>query len=291
MDGDRRMLNAMHLADSKLRLMRPMVLVLFFSLLFIPQIVNADSGAISQSYQTTSANLTEGTLLSLTNSGSSIVEPANSNYDVKNLIGIAASKPLVELSNGNSDSVQVVVSGTTDALVSDMNGPIMVGDKITASPVSGIGMKATDSTEIAGVSQANLSDQQTVTKYFATKNGKSIAVKIGLLPIAVGVEYYSDTASQSALSSFLPPFLQSLANALTGKQVPPLRVLLGTIALLLGFVAVIVMLYVSIRSGIISIGRNPLAESALRRGIVDIIIAAIGVLIITMVVVYVVLNS
>jgi hypothetical protein len=251
----------------------------------------AASGAISQSYQTSTTNLTQGTLLSLTATGSNVVEPASSSNNASYLVGIAANKPLVELSSSGQNSIQVVVGGTAEALVSDANGAVGVGDKITASPISGIGMRATSSAEIVGVAQSNLDSVSTVTKSFSGKDGKSISVKVGLLPIAVGVNYYSAVSSQGAISEFVPPFLQSIANALTGKQISPIRVLLGSAALLLGFIIVMVILYASVRSGIISIGRNPLAEKALRRGLVDVIIAAIGVLVITVVAVYIILFS
>ena len=249
------------------------------------------SGAISQSYPTTTTNTTQGALLSLISSGSSSVEPAD-NTNTSRLVGIAASKPLVELSNGNTKStLQVIVSGSTDALVSNINGPVKVGDKITASPLSGIGMKAINSAEVVGTAQANLSSISTVSKTVAGSNGKNVTVKVGLLPIAVNVGYYSAATSSGTAASFVPPFLQTIANDLTGKQVSPLRVLLGSAAMLLGFIAVMLMLYVSIKSGVISIGRNPLAEDALRKGLIDVLIAAIGVLIVTVVVVYAVLAT
>ncbi len=103
--------------------------------------------------------------------------------------------------------------------------------------------------------------------------------------------FYSAASSPGAVSNLVPPFLQNLANSITGRQVSALRVLLGFLALILGFTITVVMLYVSIRSDMISIGRNPLAETALRRGLVDIIIAAIGVLLVTAVIVYAVLLS
>lgn len=253
------------------------------------------TAAISQTYETTNTNITQGALVSLATSGSSTVIPANST-NVARLVGITASHPLVELSgNGTSkgsvSTLQVVVSGTAQALVSDVNGPVTVGDKITASPVSGVGMRAVDSAEIVGTAQADLSTATSVQKTVAGTDGKSVTIHIGLLPIAVGVAYYSATTSSGTVSSFVPPFLQTIANSLTGKQVSPIRVLIGATALLLGFIAVTVMLYTSIKSGVISIGRNPLAEGALRKGLVDVIIAAIGVLIITLVLVYGVLLS
>lgn len=248
------------------------------------------SGAISQSYQTKVTGIAQGALVSYESSKSSLVVPSNSG-NAATLVGVASSQPLVELSNSGKNSIQVTVNGTTDALVSDANGPVNVGDKITASPVGGIGMKAFGSVEIVGTAQASLDTVKTVTKTFAGTNGQNVSVKVGLLPITVNATYYSAASSSGSISSFVPPFLQSVANSIAGKSISPLRVLISTLALLLGFIAVIVMLYIAIHSGMISIGRNPLAEDALRRGLVDVIVAAIGVLVITVVVVYAVLFS
>ena len=271
---------------AKWRISAGALLILLVQLAQPVAVLASASGGISQNYQTNTPGITAGELLSLSATSSSTVEPANSTTNVSRLIGVAADKPLLELSGKGTSSVQVVVGGTSSALVSDINGPVKVGDKITASPVSGVGMKAVSSAEVVGIAQADLSSVQTVTRSVAGNNGKNVNIKIGQLPIAVVVEYYSTSASTSTASSFVPPFLQSLANQLTGKQVSPLRVLFGMILLIMGFAAVTFMLYVAIRSGIISIGRNPLAEAALRKGLVDVIIAALGVLTVTAVVVY-----
>ena len=259
------------------------LLLCFF--LYIPATALATTGAISQSYNTSSTNITQGALLSLTSSNSGVVVPANGNNNAANLVGVAASKPLLELSSSNQHSIQVVVGGTAMALVSNINGLVKVGDKIAASPVSGIGMKATSSSEIVGVAQANLSSVKTVTQSYAGTEGKTLRASIGLLPISVNVAYYSTAASGGSVSAFVPPFLQSVANAVAGKSISPLRVLIGTLTLLLGFVTIVIMLSVGIRSGVISLGRNPLAENALRRGMIDILLTALGVLVVTGVVV------
>lgn len=251
-------------------------------------VASAASAGISQSYNTSSTNIAQGALLSLTSSNSSSVEPATTGNLVR-LAGVAADKPLVELSKGGKSSVSVVVSGSAKALVSDINGDVKTGDKITVSPISGIGMKASDASEVIGTSQADFNSVTTTSQTVSGQDGKSQTVHIGLLPIAVSVAYYSTSPSKGTLSSFVPPFVQSLANHLTGRQVSPLRVLLGSLALLLGFITVISMLYASIRSGVTSIGRNPLAEKALRKGLVDVVIAAIGLLLVTVIIVYVVL--
>jgi len=271
----------------------PAVLIVYLVLLISPfsGVANAaSSSAISQSYQTDNGDIAQGTLMSLTAAKSGLAVPA-SNSNATILVGVAASSPLIELSTGEHDSVQVAVGGTVDAFVSDAGGAVRIGDKITSSPVSGIGMKATTASEIVGTAQADLSSVKTVTKAFTATNGQKISVKVGLLPITVNVSYYSASTSETAIASILPPFLQSVANSITGKQVSPLRVLLGACALILGFIAITTMLYAAIRSQVISIGRNPLAQSALRKGLVDVIVAAIVVLIITIVAVYGVLFS
>src|ERR1700733_8142225 len=72
--------------------------------LFVMPIAFADTaGAISQGFTTNTTNITQGSLVSLVSSNSNIVVPANSASNVANLVGIAADKPLVELS-GNSTS-------------------------------------------------------------------------------------------------------------------------------------------------------------------------------------------
>lgn len=256
--------------------------------LLSPIIAHADTGAIAQTYETNSTNLGLGSLVSLTPVGSNSVGPAFSS-NASNLVGIAAEKPTLELSKGDSSSVQVVVNGSTEALVSDVNGPVVAGDKITASPISGVGMKATAATEIVGTALKNLSDVKTVNENVTASSGKSVTIRVGLLPVAVTVVYFANEAPNGNVSSFVPPFLQSVAYAITGKAVSPLRILIGTLLLLLGFVTVAVILYGGVRSHIISIGRNPLAQRALHRGLADVLIAGFGILILTGVISYAIL--
>src|SRR5882757_8634946 len=130
------------------------------ALLLIPVSCVA-AGAISQGYKTKSTNISKGALLSLVSSSSTTVEPANSS-NATNLLGVAADKPLIELSGSSESSTQVVVGGSTDVLVSTINGAVKAGDKITASPVSGIGMKAVEAAQVIGTAQASLDSVKTV---------------------------------------------------------------------------------------------------------------------------------
>lgn len=248
--------------------------------------VAMSAGAISQAFPTSSSNIANGTILSFVTSGK--VGPASNTGGTSPIVGVAVNQPLVQLSGAGAGSVQAAVGGTTDTLVSDINGPIAVGDRIAASPVTGVGMKANNSGEIVGVAQSSLDSVSTLTQTVTDKSGSSSTVHIGLIPVAVNVAYFT-VGSGGTLSAFVPSFLQDLANAISGKQVSPLRVLDSILILLAGSIIVIVMLNTAIRSGIISIGRNPLAGAALRKGLVDVIVAALGVLLVTLTVVYAVL--
>jgi hypothetical protein len=245
-------------------------------------------GAIAQSYPAASADIAAGTLLSLDRT-SGKAGPAKSGDATAALVGVAVSQPLVQLSGTAQSMVQAAVGGTTQVLVSDINGDIKTGDKIAASPLEGIGMRAAVAGEIVGTAQANLASVTRTSREVTDKAGKKVTAHIGLIPVSVNVEFYSAGASGN-LSSFVPSFLQNLADSIAGKAVSPLRVIIAVIILLIGTVTVIVMLSSGIKNGIISLGRNPLAEHVLIKGLVDIIISALGVLLITFVAVYAVLS-
>jgi hypothetical protein len=245
------------------------------------------AGAISQGFQTTSSAIMPGTILSF-GPAQGQVQPATSN-NVLDLVGIASPESLVELSSG-SKNIQVVVSGLTDALVSNVNGSIKAGDKVTASPFSGVGMKATGPTEIVGVAQASLSSEKVVQQSVTAKNGKMQTITVGSVPLQVNVAYYS-TSQGGSSSIYVPPVLQSIANAITGEQVSPLRVLASALTLVLGFGTVGIILYTSIKSSITAIGRNPLANLAVRKGLVDVLIMATGILAVTIVTIYIIVGK
>ncbi len=243
------------------------------------------AGAIAQDYKTDASGISQGALVSMASSGSNQVVLAIAG-NASSLVGVAASNPVLQLSGSTGVSdIQVVVGGSTEVLVSDANGAVKSGDKIAASPLAGIGMKATAAGEVVGTAQETLAAVKTVTEPTKGKNGQNITVHVGMVPVAVNVVYYGGLASQGTVSDYVPPFLQTLANTVAGKAVSPLRVLIGAAALLLGFFAVTVMLYVGVRSGVLSLGRNPLAVDALRRGMVDVFIGAVGVLVVTGVIV------
>lgn len=259
--------------------------VLALSLFLNLPVAAQGNSAIAQGFETHDTKISVAALVGAEKANDNSIELSNEAKATK-LVGVVSEKPLIELSDGTS-GVQVVTSGLTMALVSDINGTVVSGDKITASPIDGVGMRATTSTTIVGTAQADLKNVDTETRSITAKDGKKQSVKIGLLPVQVSVAYYNVPQETSA---YVPGFLQELANNVSGKNVSPVRVLVAALVLLLLFVSITVLLYSAVRSSIISIGRNPLSESAVRKSLLEVGLTVLGVLLFASLIIYLLLT-
>jgi hypothetical protein len=148
-------------------------------------------------------------------------------------------------------------------------------------------MRATSSTLIIGTAQADLSSVKTETRTITDKGGKKTQVKIGAIPVQVDKVFYE---APSDKNTFLPPAFQDFANTIAGHQVSPVRVLVAALLVILLFIAVTILLYSAVRSSIISIGRNPLSENAVRKSLVQVGLTVVGVLAFTIIVIYLILT-
>jgi hypothetical protein len=244
------------------------------------------AAAIGQSFSTSDTSVTPGALMSLKKDAPNSAQLATRDT-AQQLLGIVGNSPLIELTD-NSKSVQVVTSGVSAGLVSDINGDVKTGDKITASPIAGVGMKATISTIIVGTAQADLSSVKASTRTLTDQSGKAQDIKVGTIPIQVNVTFFA-TADDTA--SFLPSFLRDFAKTVAGKEVSPIRVIIATVILLLAFISIAVLLYASVRSSIISIGRNPLSEVSVRKSLFQIGAISVAILLLTLITIYLILTT
>lgn len=277
----------MRLFQSTTRLQATISGVALCFALIIPSTAAAQSNsAIAQQFQTRQKDITIASLVSMEQGKTNNAIELSSFEHPERLAGVVSENPLIELSNGES-GVQVVTSGLTKVLVSDINGSIMAGDKLTASPIEGVGMRATENTTIVGTAQSPLATIRTQT--IKDKSGKDVKVHIGLVAVQVGVAFYNADAGKK--STFVPSFLQSLANNVAGRNVSPVRVLVAGLILLLLFISITVLLYSSVRSSIISIGRNPLSESAVRKSLFQVGITVFAVLLFAVGLVFIVLRA
>ncbi|HSW65649.1 MAG TPA: hypothetical protein VLI54_00730 [Bacillota bacterium] len=219
------------------------------------------AGAIAQGFtaDTGKGKIVAGALVSF-KAGSGSVELATV-ASAERLVGVADQEALVAIS-GNKQEAQIVLGGTTSVLVSDINGSIQAGDKITASPIGGVGMRATGNGRIVGVAQNDFDASAAETRTIQDSHGKEHTVKLGRIFLQVGLSNY-----QAPGSNFLPPFIQNLANSIAGRQVSIVRVLFCSILLLLSFASLIILISSSVRSAMVSIGRNPLASGDIRKSL------------------------
>jgi hypothetical protein len=242
--------------------------------------------SIAQGFQTDDENVARGALVSLKPNTPNAVELATA-QNLDQIIGVVGENSLIELSNG-ATTIQVVTSGTTPTLVSDINGAVKTGDKITTSPISGVGMKATTSTLVIGTAQADLAKGKTENRTVTDKSGKQQTVHVGSVDMQVDKVYYQAPQDQN---SVVPLVWQDFANRLAGHQVSPVRIMLA--ALLVGLLLVIIaaLLYSAVRSSIISIGRNPLSETAVHKSLLEVGLSVVGLLIFTAIVIYLILTT
>ncbi|HEU5187770.1 MAG TPA: hypothetical protein VFT87_04685 [Candidatus Saccharimonadales bacterium] len=266
--------------------MRLWVGAMVLPLCFGTAYVAAENGAaISQGFETTETNLVAGALMSLSAESGNTVGLANSD-NVEELIGVLGDKSLIALDSSGSKQVQVVTSGLTLAMISNINGDIKTGDKITASPISGVGMKATKSAIIIGTAQANMADIQTKEATIQSADQASQTVKIGAIPVQVNVTFYETPEDRTTA---LPLFLHDFASNVAGKQVSPVRIILAGLILLLSLLSIAVLLYSAVQSSIISIGRNPLSEAAVHKSLWQVGGIIFGILLLTVIAIYLIL--
>ncbi|HUC86935.1 MAG TPA: hypothetical protein VMR75_01215 [Candidatus Saccharimonadales bacterium] len=265
---------------------RLQAVILLSLALFISLASPASAAAISQGYQA-AGSLAPGTL---------VVQESNSNQvaaaDVAHtpeLLGVVVASGDTTLAVGTSgDDVQVVTSGSATVFVTDLNGAIKAGDMITASPIKGVGMKATAAGKVIGVAQAAAVTKSSQSVSVSTAGGGKVSAHLTSVPITVQSSYFTPAAAPTKSST--PQFLQVFANQVAGKPVALLRVTISTVILIVALCVVSVMLFSAVRGTMTALGRNPLAHQSIYRGLWQVLTTIIIIMIIGLIGSYVVLT-
>lgn len=217
-----------------------------------------------------------GSIVSLQKDSSdhvSAATPDTTNYVIG--VVIDGDNAPISLSNDQANHVEVATSGVVPVLVSDINGDVTVGDQITASPIGGVGMKATANAKVVGIAQADLaSTSNTQQQSYTDKQGQKHTVLLGEVPVLVNVAYYYKQPDKT----IIPSAVQNLANALAGKTVSALPILISAGIFIVTLVVVVTLIYTMIRSSIISVGRNPMAQSAVYRNLIQLSVLVVIIL-------------
>lgn len=251
--------------------------------LFAPILASAIT-PVSQSYAS-NGKLSVGSIVSLKdNSEDEVVASTNTNAD--NIIGVvinADSSPIV-VSNGQANQVQVARDGTIKVFVSDINGKVSVGDHITASPISGVGMKANSNVRVVGVVQSEPSSTKQTT--YKDSEGNTQTVNLSEATVLVNVSYFFKEPDKT----IIPSAIQNVANALAGKTVGTLPIVISLAIFIITIIVVVSIIFSMVKSSIISVGRNPMSQSAIYRDLVQLSALVLVILGVGMTSIYLVLT-
>ncbi len=210
------------------------------------------AASLSVGYRSNQA-LPGGTIVAADSQSSGAVVAANSQSS-PTILGVVVVDSTLAVSQSNSQ-VQVTSDGVAKVLVSDINGPVRRGDRITTSPLDGIGMKATETSRVVGLAQDDLTDNTpgVQTKTVTDKQTKQKQVLISLVSVTVNIGSYQPIDNQTVL----PRFIRDISSSISGREPSSARIWSSLVILMVTLLIVIVLIYGAVRSSIGAIGRNP----------------------------------
>jgi len=242
---------------------------------------------VTQGYQA-SGNLQNGLVVRLKPGDKGTVEalPQNKETDMFGLV-VAPTDAPVSLSNNVQSQVYVATFGQYPAVVDTQNGVIKAGDQLVISSIAGISMKSDSKHQIImGKALQNFSDGSNAEGHVKLSNGQTVAV--GRILVDIGVTrnptYSGDVAPG------VPHILVQIASAVTNKPLTALRLYGCLVVIFIAFVLAGSILYSGIRSGMSSIGRNPLAKNAILRNLITVILLSLVVVLVGLIAVYLLLK-
>lgn len=247
--------------------------------------------AVVQSY-VADFGLQNGMIVQLAAKDTTKVEPVDINHAQKmHGVVVPPADAAVTLSPTSTTQQQVFVatSGRYDVLVSTQNGNIVSGDYVTISSLDGIGMKATSKEgQVLGKATATFDGVHGVQSTTTVKDqdGKSRTVVIGRVPVEIAIG--SNPDAERLIN--VPGFLQRTSQLVAGKSVSPWRIYVSLLILLGTLIVTGSLLYGGVRSGMVAIGRNPLARTSISRSLLQVVLAAIAVFVIGLLAVYLLLK-
>jgi hypothetical protein len=212
--------------------------------------------------------------------------------DVDDMLGIVVSPAdaSVALSDPTADDqVYVAVSGPYSVLVSTQNGPIKQGDYITISSLGGVGMKAENSQQLViGKALGSFDGATPETKATLTTNKGKKEVGLGHVKVEVSVAH--NPLYQKEEDIGVPRVLSKAAELVTNRPVSAFRIYASLGVFALSLLVAGCILYVGIRSGMTSIGRNPLARKTIFRSLIQVTLMSLIVFVIGVFAVYLLLR-
>lgn len=245
-----------------------------------------------QGYAADSA-IAAGTIVRLTDKNSNRVKAATQS-DLQDMFGVVVDRnqlPFTLSNEGLENETFVAVSGTYSVLVSTQAGSIAAGDYVTLSSIDGVAMKAgTEEKTVFGRAGASF-DGNGVTLGEAplkdTQGSANKVVKLGSIPVTIEV---TRNPNEKSTKVSVPDVLERIGQAIAEKEVSPIRIYLSMAITAVSLIAAIAVIYAGVRSGVISIGRNPMSKKSIFRALMEVIVTSFLILIIGLFAVYLLLK-
>lgn len=241
-----------------------------------------------------STPLTTGTIVQLSDKETDRVASVG-RANPKNVLGVVIDPAQLSLrfSDGARDNETFVASsGTYPTLVSTQGGPIATGDYLALSSIDGVAMKASLGDKILYGRASRAFDGKGVvlgtTTLSDTEGKTSKTVALGQIPATIDVK--DNPTQKESTKANLPEQLQRVGEQIAEKEVSPIRVYLSVAITIISLLAAIAVLYSGVRSGVISIGRNPMSKKSIFRALLEIILTSCLILIIGLFAVYLLLK-
>jgi hypothetical protein len=259
---------------------------------FVPVSAESYGGGSAQGYAADTP-LDNGTIVQLANKDSNRVKIATQS-DAQNMFGVAVDRnqlPLTITNEGLQNETFVAVSGTYNVLVSTQGGPIAAGDYVTLSSVNGVAMKAGTEEKTVFGRAGGAFDGKSITLGSAvlkdTTGKADKTVTLGSIPVTIDIR---SNPNKKTTKVNLPSFLERIGIAIDEKQISPIRIYLSIAIMVVSVIAAIAIVYSGVRSGVISIGRNPMSKKSIFRALTGVILTSILILVIGLFAVYLLLK-
>jgi len=181
--------------------------------------------------------------------------------------------------------------GHFGVIVSNQNGPIKAGDFIMISAISGVGMRADSKTDtqVVGKAASNFNGTSNVIGSVEVSDtvGRKTTVSLGRIQLNAAISHNPLFAKNA---DYVPAGLAKIAQAVTDKPVSAARVYLGLVIIVVAAFIAGSTVFSGVRSGMISIGRNPLSKKSIIKSLIQTVMAGLMIFIVGIFAVYLLLK-
>lgn len=206
-------------------------------------------------------NIRSGMLVSATKN-TAVVEAASDKNQARLVGVIGGSTNDYEVKGGQ---ITVQTDGVVKALVSTIHGDIKVGDHISPSALVGFGAKSDGNSWVVGTAQGSFDAGTTgaVKSSVTDADGTKHEVYVGSISLLIKVTQEKPATKSGEQATKQTNKFQAYADSVAGKKASNVAVALSFVILVIGLLIAGIIVNTSVRSGITSTARQPLAKQAI----------------------------